>query len=146
MMAETNSMKNEREADETKHLGETEEIAERWQKVKKLFEAATALAGTKREKFLRKACGADRALRLEVEKLIASFEDSDTFLERPAPADSKYYFQFERSFIDYAADKEAMSNMAERLRGGQPWSVFSLSCSPNLAAAGSDLSSKESSK
>jgi hypothetical protein len=45
------------EHDETQHLGDTEEIAERWQNVKKLFDAASALTGKEHEKFLKKSSG-----------------------------------------------------------------------------------------
>lgn len=80
-------MNSSNDTEATKSFAKTEEIAERWQTIKKLFESASALTGNEREKFLEDACGEDTALRLEVEKLLASFEDSDTFLEKPAAAE-----------------------------------------------------------
>lgn len=86
-------MKNPNETKETENFTAAGELAERWQKVKKLFETASVLAGKERENFLQKACGADEDLRGEVEKLIASFEDSDTFLENPAAAEVASMFE-----------------------------------------------------
>jgi len=57
--------------------------AERWQKIKGLFDAALKFAPAQREKFLNNACGNDEGLRREVEKLLASFAD-DSFMEQPA--------------------------------------------------------------
>ncbi|MDQ3375189.1 MAG: serine/threonine protein kinase, partial [Acidobacteriota bacterium] len=57
--------------------------AERWQKIKGLFDAALKFAPAQREKFLDNACGNDEGLRREVEKLLASFAD-DSFMEQPA--------------------------------------------------------------
>ncbi len=50
-------MNNSNETQETKQFDATEEIAERWQKIKGLFEAASALQVKKRENFLKKSCG-----------------------------------------------------------------------------------------
>ncbi len=57
--------------------------AERWQKVKGLFDAALELAPNQRKRFLDKACGNDAEMRREVEKLLNSFPD-DSFMEQPA--------------------------------------------------------------
>lgn len=88
-----NSVKNQSETQETKHFAETEEIAERWQKVKGLFEKASALSGKKREKFLQDSCGEDVELRAEVKRLLNSFEDSESFLENPAVAEAVSLFE-----------------------------------------------------
>ncbi|HSK72294.1 MAG TPA: serine/threonine-protein kinase, partial [Pyrinomonadaceae bacterium] len=61
--------------------------SERWQKVKGLFDSATAVAPAERAEFLENACGADAELRLEVEKLLASYEDAESFMESPAAED-----------------------------------------------------------
>ncbi|MGI8640298.1 MAG: protein kinase domain-containing protein [Pyrinomonadaceae bacterium] len=55
-----------------------------WQKVKGVFDDALKFAPAKREKFLEKACGGDADLRLEVEKLLVSFEGAASFMEQPA--------------------------------------------------------------
>ena len=44
--------------------------AERWQKIKSLFDAAQELEPKKREKFLDNACGNDVELRREIENLL----------------------------------------------------------------------------
>src|SRR5437868_5478508 len=60
--------------------------AERWQKIKGLFDAAVELDAKKRAKFLAKACACDDELRAEIEKMIDSSEGSESFLESPAAA------------------------------------------------------------
>jgi non-specific serine/threonine protein kinase len=56
--------------------------SERWQKIKGLFDAALEIEPEKRADFLKNAC--DDELRIEIEKLLASFEDADEFMEKPA--------------------------------------------------------------
>jgi hypothetical protein len=58
--------------------------AERWQKVKELFDAVVDLKPDARGQFLDAACGTDSALRADVEKLLSSSADADGFLEQPA--------------------------------------------------------------
>ncbi|MEJ7860254.1 MAG: tetratricopeptide repeat protein [Pyrinomonadaceae bacterium] len=59
---------------------------DRWQKVKKIFDAALTVAPNERKPFLDNACGNDDGLRREVEKLLDSFAD-DSFMEQPAAAE-----------------------------------------------------------
>lgn len=61
--------------------------SERWQKIKGLFDAASEIAPAKRERFLANACGDDVNLCREVEKLLASFENAESFMEKPAAAE-----------------------------------------------------------
>ncbi|HEY9405605.1 MAG TPA: serine/threonine-protein kinase [Pyrinomonadaceae bacterium] len=60
--------------------------SERWQKIKTLFDAAQGIDPEKREKFLGDACGDDLELRREVERLIASPGNAESFMEQPAAA------------------------------------------------------------
>lgn len=92
-------MNNSSETEATKHFAETEEMAERWQKVKKLFESASALSGKKRENFLKKSCGEDVELRNEVEKLLVSFESAESFLENPAVAEAASMFEDKKTLV-----------------------------------------------
>jgi len=55
-----------------------------WQQVKKIFDAALKFAPNRRKPFLDESCGNDDELRREVENLLASFEDAESFLEKPA--------------------------------------------------------------
>ena len=57
--------------------------SDRWQKVKKYFEAALKLAPEAREEFLAAVCAGDESLRAEIEELLAAYRD-DSFLETPA--------------------------------------------------------------
>jgi eukaryotic-like serine/threonine-protein kinase len=60
--------------------------AQRWQKIKNLFDRAQKLESGERRRFLEKACAGDEELRREVEKLVASFDDATSFMESPAAA------------------------------------------------------------
>src|SRR6266404_5601443 len=57
---------------------------ERWRQIDELFLAALEHDDEERAMFLDEACGADEALRREIESLIASHEQADTFIERQA--------------------------------------------------------------
>jgi len=59
---------------------------EQWQKVKELFESALEHAPEERPAFLDQACDGDESLRREVESLLASFDEGESFMERPAVA------------------------------------------------------------
>jgi eukaryotic-like serine/threonine-protein kinase len=56
---------------------------ERWQRVKDLFRSALERDAGERAAFLERACGGDEGLRREVESLLESYSDSDTFMETP---------------------------------------------------------------
>ncbi|HYY95176.1 MAG TPA: protein kinase [Pyrinomonadaceae bacterium] len=55
-----------------------------WRRVEELFHAALELGGAERDDYLARECGADEALRREVESLVGSFESERSFIERPA--------------------------------------------------------------
>ena len=56
----------------------------RWHEVRDIFQAALERAPDERPAFLENACGADEALRKEVESLIASHEKDGSFIDSPA--------------------------------------------------------------
>ena len=58
--------------------------SERWQKIDQLFHAALDREPGERAAFLLQACGGDDSLQKEVESLISSHEQSESFIERPA--------------------------------------------------------------
>ncbi len=58
--------------------------SERWEKVKGLFDAVVELEPQKRKQFLDTSCGTDERLRREVENLLASFANAESFMEEPA--------------------------------------------------------------
>src|SRR5439155_3259075 len=58
--------------------------AQRWQKIKGLFDAAVELETGKRSNFLANACSGDDELRLEVEKMLASSENIGSLMEQAA--------------------------------------------------------------
>ncbi len=57
---------------------------ERWRLIDRLFHEALKLTSSEREKFLSDACGADGQLRSEIQELISSHEESESFIETPA--------------------------------------------------------------
>ncbi|MBA3569744.1 MAG: serine/threonine protein kinase, partial [Pyrinomonadaceae bacterium] len=59
---------------------------ERWHRVKELFESALERAPEERSAFLDHACDGDESLRNEVKSLLASYEEGESFMERPAVA------------------------------------------------------------
>ncbi|MGH9942954.1 MAG: protein kinase domain-containing protein [Pyrinomonadaceae bacterium] len=57
---------------------------ERWQQLERLYQAALERAAGERSAFLEQACAGDEQLRREVERLIASHESQDSFLQGAA--------------------------------------------------------------
>src|SRR5262245_13928597 len=59
---------------------------ERWRQVDQLFQAALERAPEERAVFINQACGGDDSLRREVEALLASDGEAESFIEAPAYA------------------------------------------------------------
>jgi len=57
---------------------------ERWQQVKEIFNSALMYRPEERGPFILQACSGDENLRSEVESLIASHEESGSFIDQPA--------------------------------------------------------------
>jgi serine/threonine protein kinase/Tol biopolymer transport system component len=57
---------------------------ERWQQVKSIFNSAINYRPDERAQFISQACSGDDVLRSEVESLIASHEQSGSFIDEPA--------------------------------------------------------------
>ena len=57
---------------------------DRWQQINQLFHSALAHERDQRAAFLAGACAGDEALRAEVESLVASHEQAESFIEQPA--------------------------------------------------------------
>lgn len=55
----------------------------KWQQVKQIFDAALARKIEERSEFVAEACGGDPDLFREIEALLASHDDADSFLETP---------------------------------------------------------------
>ena len=56
---------------------------ERWKRVKELFHEALRLEPGQRDAFLDRSCDGDAELRIEVESLLLSLNEAETFLEEP---------------------------------------------------------------
>lgn len=59
----------------------------RWERINALFDRAVELPAGERAAFLAAACGADPALRAEVERLVDAHERAGGFIQSPASAD-----------------------------------------------------------
>jgi eukaryotic-like serine/threonine-protein kinase len=55
-----------------------------WQRVREIFEGAVAIPPERRPSFVAAACGSDVRLREQVDRLLASHDRANTFLEQPA--------------------------------------------------------------
>jgi serine/threonine protein kinase len=76
---------------------------ERWRQIEELYHAARALEGQERAAFVKKACGHDAGLQQELESLLASGDEAESFIETPA--------------LDYAAQELAKAK--EAAAGGE---------------------------
>src|SRR5437899_1848355 len=57
---------------------------ERWQQIDRIFHAALQRDPSQRAAFVAESCAGDPALQEEIEDLLASHEESDSFIETPA--------------------------------------------------------------
>ena len=80
--------------------------AERWQKIKSLFDVVQEIAPEKREKFLNNACAGDVQLRREVERLIDSFDNAESFMESPAAREVASLFEDKETLIGQSTTGE----------------------------------------
>jgi predicted Ser/Thr protein kinase len=62
-------------------------LSQAYQTIKRVYLEARALGGAEREALLARECGTDRALRAEVEELLAQEETLGDFLTKPARAE-----------------------------------------------------------
>jgi hypothetical protein len=56
---------------------------EKWHRIEHLCLAALDQSQADRPQFLERACGEDQELRSQVDRLIASYKESESFLETP---------------------------------------------------------------
>lgn len=80
---------------------------ERWRKIEAVFQAAIDLPEKERNSFLEAECGPDDELRKEVEKLIASDESAEEFIESPIWTDSRFLNTTAKKEISESFDKAA---------------------------------------
>src|SRR5262245_10804949 len=72
----------------TNQAGGVRMTSGRWRQVEDLFHSALDRAPRERAAFLDAACADDRALRLQVEGLLESFDEAGDFIEKPALDDA----------------------------------------------------------
>ena len=59
-------------------------MSAQWQKAKEIFGEALKFAPDERASFLDEVCDGDKIVRREVESLLASYDESESFMEKPA--------------------------------------------------------------
>lgn len=64
----------------------------KWEQVKKIFQAALDRPLPEREQFLNEACRSDKVLHDEVRELLASFREDDSFLDKAAIGEVVEFF------------------------------------------------------
>ncbi|HRH41911.1 MAG TPA: protein kinase [Pyrinomonadaceae bacterium] len=74
---------------------------EQWEQVKNIFEQAMAIAPKDRQKFVNENCSDNESVKLEVEELLNSYQNSESFLEVPAISKKKNEFKSGQSFGQY---------------------------------------------
>lgn len=70
--------------------------SEGWEKVKKIFGDAVKLAPAERAVFLDESCGTDDRLRGEVESLLSSYNDAESFLKNSPVGDLPFIDETEQ--------------------------------------------------
>src|SRR5687767_8626781 len=76
---------------------------ERWREIEDVFQAAVDMPPAERAHFVDERCGSDAELKVEVEKLLASDDSADDFIESPIWTDSR--------FLNTSAKKELSSSI-----------------------------------
>lgn len=71
--------------------------AERWKQIDELFDDCLEIAPTDHSVFLKEQCGADENLRLRVEKLLASVDEAENFLEATQLESAFWLLNFDKS-------------------------------------------------
>lgn len=105
----------ELETQKTQKLNDQSMDTERWKKIKGLFDAAQELEPKKREKFLDNACGNDVELRREIENLLDSFENAESFMEKPAAREVASMFEDKKTL---AANRTTGDLQSEKFIAG----------------------------
>ena len=80
--------------------------AERWEQVGRLVEAAEAVRAEERAAFLERECRGDAQLRSEVESLLATSKEAESFLESPLGGDARLAAGQHREIGPYALLEE----------------------------------------
>lgn len=74
---------------------------EQWEQVKNIFEQAMAMAPDDRQKFVNENCSDNEPVKREVEELLNSYQNSESFLETPAISKKKNEFTSGQRFGQY---------------------------------------------
>ena len=79
---------------------------ERWRQIEDLFQAAADMPAAERPGYVSAQAGEDLSLRSEVEKLLASLDDADEFIESPIWTDSNFLNTKAKRELSKALDAE----------------------------------------
>ncbi len=90
---------------------------QRWAQIQDIFDAVISLPPEQREKYLSQQCGADSALRSEVEELIAAHRSAASFLDTPV-LDLQRHHQSSREISDPAETRIGDYEIVRRIAAG----------------------------
>lgn len=94
-----------------------------WQKVKGIFDSALRRRPEERRRFVLEACGGDKSLLAEVESLLSSFDNADSFLETPAIAKFADVIEIQASKLE-AGKRLGHYEIIEQLGAGGMGEVY----------------------
>ena len=97
---------------------------DRWQQIKRLYEAARELQAGERTGFLEQECGSDKELRREIESLLTHRAEPGGFLEKPAFDAAARMLAEDRTggFLQSTEIRQSPSRQCARLStGSAPW-------------------------
>jgi len=87
-------------------------MADRWERVKALFEGALERSGTERDLFLAKECEDDDATRAEVQSLLGEYDQAGNFLDKPVVGELVHTLHFPKS----NSNRSSFGSALEKLR------------------------------
>lgn len=79
---------------------------ERWKQIEDLFQAAADIPAAERSGYVSAHAGEDLTLKAEVEKLLASLDDADAFIESPIWTDSNFLNTSAKRALSKSLDAE----------------------------------------
>ncbi len=92
-------------------------LPERWKRIEAVFQAAVELPLPERKPFLKAECGSDDELRLEIERLLASDEAAEEFIESPVWTDSSFLNTAARREISDSVEKDPNTDERDNYLG-----------------------------
>jgi len=91
-------------------------MADRWERVKALFEGALERSGTERDLFLARECEDDDATRAEVQSLLGEYDQAGSFLDQPVVGELVHTLHFAKSHSNRSSFGAALEKLRNEER------------------------------